>query len=196
MVRLVLRLVDSPWAFELRPGLNKVGRNPTNDFRIADPSVSSFHAELTVENGKIKVRDLGSTNGTYIDEERVEEGLIGSSNTLRLGKVRVQIEEVLVSPACPVPEAKPAPPLKTTFVEVPPQCAYHPELRASFRCENCGGAFCINCIKVVGRDRYEATTVCPMCNGQCYELPFHPPREKAPSLLNRLTQTLKIPFMR
>ena len=53
MVRVVLRWIDSPWAFELSPGLNKLGRNPTNDFRVSDPSVSSFHAELMVE-GELK----------------------------------------------------------------------------------------------------------------------------------------------
>src|SRR4029077_1381663 len=68
MVRVVLRWIDSPWAFELAPGLNKLGRNPTNDFRVSDPSVSSFHAELMVEDELIRVRDLGSTNGTFIDD--------------------------------------------------------------------------------------------------------------------------------
>lgn len=207
MVRLVLRWLDSPWAFELMPGLNKLGRNPTNDFRIADPSVSSFHAELVVEEELIRVRDLGSTNGTFIDERRVEEWVLKPSDILRLGNVRMQLEEVVVTPASalthsPAPAEAAGNPREGSSPSAPdarrvsPVCAYHPELQASFRCQNCGGAFCINCIKVVGHDRSGATTVCPLCHGQCDELFVSAPKEKSPSLLNRLTQTLKIPFMR
>src|SRR6187399_1031186 len=98
MVRVVLRWLDSPWAFELSPGLNKLGRNPTNDFRVSDPSISSFHAELMVEGEEIRVRDLSSTNGTFIDDQKIEEGRLRPENILRLGNVRFQLEEVLVTP--------------------------------------------------------------------------------------------------
>src|SRR5687768_18140738 len=103
MVRSVLRWLDSPWAFELLPGLNKLGRNPTNDFRISDPSISSFHAEIGVEKDIIRVRDLGSTNGTYIDEVRIEEGVLKPENVLRLGNIRLALDEVPVTPVCQVP---------------------------------------------------------------------------------------------
>src|SRR3954467_9525871 len=98
MVRLVIRWLDSPWAYELKPGLNTLGRNPTNDFRVSDPSVSSFHAELMVQGEEIRVRDLGSTNGTFIDDHKIEEGMLKPENFLRLGNVRFQLEEVSVIP--------------------------------------------------------------------------------------------------
>jgi len=193
MVRVVLRWVDSPWAFELTPGLNKLGRNPTNDFRVSDPSISSFHVELTVEGEQIRVRDLGSTNGTFIDEQRIKEGMLKPENTLRLGNVRFQLEEVAVLPA-----AHPSPPeaTPTTAIEFAATCMYHPEKRGAFKCENCGAVLCHDCVTVVGQGKFEATTICPVCKGQCYPLPpEHEPHEHH-SLLGRLSKTLRIPFSR
>ena len=201
MVRSVLRWLDSPWAFELLPGLNKLGRNPTNDFRISDPSISSFHAEIAVENDVIRVRDLGSTNGTFIDEVRVEEGLLKPENVLRLGNVRLALDEVPVTPVCQVPvasttAAQPTAAPAASQVELAPRCVYHPSERAAYRCENCGGGFCFTCITVIGQGKFGATTVCPMCKGQCYALPPSKSAKDSPGFLGRLTQTLRLPFSR
>jgi hypothetical protein len=195
MVRLVLRWLNSPWAFELLPGLNKLGRNPTNDFRVSDPSVSSFHAEITVENDAIRVRDLGSTNGTFIDERKVEEGMLRPENILRLGNVKLQLDEVSVTPLCQVPAGPPAP---RNEIDLAPACTSHAGKRAAFRCENCGGGFCVDCIMVMGQGKFGATTVCPVCKGQCYPLPNSEAASggRTRSLLTRLTQTLKVPFSR
>lgn len=195
MVRLVLRWLDSPWAFELVPGLNKLGRNPTNDVRVSDPSISSFHAEITFEGATIRVVDLGSTNGTFIDEVRITEGHLTPESKLRLGNVRFGIEEMAVTPVCQVPQnaAGPAP---AALVDLAPSCVYHSGSRAAYRCENCAGAFCPECVKVVGQGQFVATTICPMCKGQCYALPSHAPERQRQGLLGRLTQTLKVPFSR
>ena len=192
MVRSVLRWIDSPLAVELLPGLNKLGRNPTNDFRISDPSVSSFHAEIVVEGDMIRVRDLGSTNGTFIDDARVQEGVLKPENVLRLGNVRLALDEVAVTPVCQVPAGGPA--TEAASIDLAPRCTYHSSERASYRCENCGGAFCLSCVTVVGQGKFEATTICPMCKGQCYALPTHSAAEEKPTLLRRLTQTLRLPF--
>lgn len=202
MVRAVLRGIDSGWAFELFPGLNTLGRNPTNSIRISDPSVSSFHAEIVLENEIVRVRDLGSTNGTFLDDVRVEEGVLKPENILRLGNIRVALDEVLVIPVCAV---RPDAPGKTPTQPIPSQsaqvqlaavCMYHPDARAAFRCENCGGAFCKNCVTVMGQGKFEQTTICPVCKGQCYALPSAAPAQQRPSILGRLTQTLRLPFSR
>jgi hypothetical protein len=198
MVRLVLRWLDSPWAFELLPGLNKLGRNPTNDFRVSDPSVSSFHAEITLENDVVRVQDLGSTNGTFVNDHKVTESILKPEDILRLGNVRLALQEVSVTPVCKVPAAEPAaaaPVPAAPAVDLAPACAYHGDKRAAYRCENCGGCFCLDCTTIVGQGRFAATTVCPMCKGQCYALPNNSP-ERPQGLLVRLTQTLKLPFSR
>jgi pSer/pThr/pTyr-binding forkhead associated (FHA) protein len=191
-MRLVLRWLDSPWAFELTPGLNKLGRNPTNDFRISDPSVSSFHAEISVDRDFIRVRDLGSTNGTFIDGQRIDEGTLRHENELRLGTVRLRLEEVLVTPAQQVPTPQP----QIAPFELAPTCAYHASVRAAYRCENCGGAFCGDCVTVMGQDRFGPTTICPVCKGQCNPLTNKPEEKGRSTLLERFTKTLKIPFAR
>jgi pSer/pThr/pTyr-binding forkhead associated (FHA) protein len=175
------------------PGLNQLGRNPTNDFRVSDPSVSSFHAELTVDGDQIRVRDLGSTNGTFIDDVRIEEGPLKPENILRLGNVRFQLEEVTVTPR---PHAASAEEAVAASVVVAPRCVHHPGEAAAFKCDNCGAALCAKCLTVVGQGKFEATTICPVCQGQCHPLPHVSKAPETPSLLHRLTQTLRIPFTR
>lgn len=98
MERLVLSWVNKPFAFELMPGLNRLGRNPTNDCRIADASISSFHCEINLEPGNsVHVRDLASTNGTFIDGVSLLDGELKPGQTLRLGSAEFRLESVTVA---------------------------------------------------------------------------------------------------
>jgi hypothetical protein len=170
-----------------------LGRNPTNDVRISDPSVSSFHAEIVFENDTIRIRDLGSTNGTFIDDVKATEGLLTPRTTLRLGNVKFAIEELSVAQACAVP-AGASPSAPSAQVDLAPGCAYHAGTRAAYRCENCGGCFCEQCVTVVGQGKFCATTICPVCKAQCYPLPSQAPDRQRQGLLGRLSHTLKVPF--
>jgi pSer/pThr/pTyr-binding forkhead associated (FHA) protein len=103
MERLVLSWLGKPFAFELMPGLNRLGRNPTNDFRVADASISSFHCELNLNpDNTLNVRDLASTNGTFIDGNQVSEGKLRPGQTLRLGTVEFALEKATVAEPEPV----------------------------------------------------------------------------------------------
>ena len=73
--------------FELKAGANSVGRDDDNDFKIDDPSVSSFHAQIVVDGGSVLIKDLGSTNGTFILHSQVNEGVIQPGQFIRLGSV-------------------------------------------------------------------------------------------------------------
>ncbi len=98
MERLVLSWVNKPFAFELMPGLNRLGRNPTNDFRVADASISSFHCEVMLNpDNTVHVRDLASTNGTFIDGIQALDGPLQPGQTLRLGSVEFRLEQVTVA---------------------------------------------------------------------------------------------------
>src|SRR5258706_15276373 len=98
MERLVLSWIGKPFAFDLLPGLNRLGRNPTNDFRVPDASLSSFHCELTLDpDNSVHVRDLASTNGTYIDGIQALDGELKPGQSLRLGTVEFQLERVNVA---------------------------------------------------------------------------------------------------
>ncbi len=91
--RFVLSWLSRRWSIELRPGLNRIGRNPTNDFRVPEASVSSFHCEISLENKIITVRDVGSTNGTFVSGTRIRESLLATGQILKLGSAEFRLEE-------------------------------------------------------------------------------------------------------
>ena len=70
--RLVVRQGPiSGQIFELNKSEISVGRDVSNDFVINDAEVSRKHAKLTLEGDRYKIEDLNSTNGTYIDGQRL-----------------------------------------------------------------------------------------------------------------------------
>ena len=66
---------------------------------INSPTVSRPHAELKIKNGRIYLRDLNSTNGTYLIENDslvpFEEGYVSSHQPLVIGKVKCTILSLL-----------------------------------------------------------------------------------------------------
>jgi pSer/pThr/pTyr-binding forkhead associated (FHA) protein len=78
--------------FSLKPGENLIGRSPECEIIINDPSISRRHAALTVQAGRILLKDLGSKNHTFVDAQAVGvemEILPGAS--LSFGKVEAQL---------------------------------------------------------------------------------------------------------
>jgi len=70
--RLVMRQGPVPGQiFELTKDEVSIGRDIANDFVINDAEVSRRHAKLTLEGDRYKIEDLNSTNGTYIDGQRL-----------------------------------------------------------------------------------------------------------------------------
>jgi pSer/pThr/pTyr-binding forkhead associated (FHA) protein len=70
-----------------------VGRHPQCDSRIVSPQVSRWHCCLTEVNGEVWVRDMGSTNGTWINGRRVMSGRVRPGDVLAIAHVRYQLEE-------------------------------------------------------------------------------------------------------
>jgi adenylate cyclase len=69
-----------------------VGRAVTSDIPIFDPTISRRHAELKVGRHGIALKDLGSSNGTFINGERVTEGTIDPGDSVTFGKVVFQLK--------------------------------------------------------------------------------------------------------
>ena len=88
MARLVVN-PGSPtaWEFQLKPGANFIGRGFANDFKLTDGSVSGSHCEIVVESSRVVIKDLGSTNGTYVNRAPVKEAVLQSGQTIHLGAV-------------------------------------------------------------------------------------------------------------
>ena len=77
---------------ELKVDKTTIGRLEDNTFQIAEPSVSSHHCEVLLRSSEVVVRDLNSTNGTYINGERVTESALKPGQILRLGQIEMRLE--------------------------------------------------------------------------------------------------------
>jgi len=73
--------------FPLRPGSLVVGRKNSCELRIPLSSVSRQHCEVTVEGDSVKLRDLGSSNGTYHNSIRVQEAELSAGDEVVVGPV-------------------------------------------------------------------------------------------------------------
>ena len=69
-----------------------IGRDPGNLFQITESSVSGQHCEVLLQGTQLLVRDLRSTNGTYIKDTLITEGVVGMGGLLRLGDVELRFE--------------------------------------------------------------------------------------------------------
>ena len=66
-----------------------VGRDPSNDFMLDDGTVSREHAVFIRENGRYRIEDVGSLNGTYVNRRRVDSVELHSGDELMIGKFRL-----------------------------------------------------------------------------------------------------------
>jgi len=73
--------------FELKREVAVFGRNVDCDFQIPLEVVSRRHAQLSIKEGKLMVRDLGSSNGTFVNNSRVQEAELAAGDTLVIGPV-------------------------------------------------------------------------------------------------------------
>ncbi|HWI58997.1 MAG TPA: FHA domain-containing protein [Bacillota bacterium] len=90
MARLVITPTSpTAWEIQLKPGANSIGRGPTNDFTITDPSVSGSHCQIVVSEHSTLLKDLGSTNGTFVNRAPVKEAALRSGQTIHLGGVEM-----------------------------------------------------------------------------------------------------------
>jgi len=89
--------------YELKTETTTVGRVSDNAFEIPEASVSSHHAEIILRGNDVVIRDLGSTNGTFINGEKIAEAVLKPGQTLRFGTVEMRLD----TGEAPPPGAKP-----------------------------------------------------------------------------------------
>src|SRR5580765_1675181 len=77
---------------DLKVDKTTIGRVEDNTFPIAEPSVSSHHCEILMRGSEVVVRDLNSTNGTFINGEKVTETVLKPGQILRLGQIEMRLE--------------------------------------------------------------------------------------------------------
>lgn len=127
------------WDFLIEKPRIVIGRTSNCDLRIPLSSVSRQHCEIRVENGQVKLRDLGSSNGTYHNHIRVQEATLRAGDEIVVGPVAFTVvidgqpSNVIQKPTtvgkAPRGTAPPAPPpQKPQPLEVSPEDEELPEL--------------------------------------------------------------------
>jgi pSer/pThr/pTyr-binding forkhead associated (FHA) protein len=87
-------ILQSPeGTFRLKPGAIKtIGRASRADFILDVALVSRLHCRLTASDNNLEVVDLESTNGTFVNDERVEKANLATGDRLRIGRVELTVE--------------------------------------------------------------------------------------------------------
>ena len=81
--------------FELRAGGTLVvGRALTSDIPVLDPTISRRHAEVACDDDGVRVRDLGSSNGTFLNGVKIDEARIAPGDVVTFGKVPFRLKEI------------------------------------------------------------------------------------------------------
>lgn len=102
--------------YELKVDKTTVGRVEDNAFQIAQPSVSSHHCEIWLIGQDVVVKDLNSTNGTFVNGQQITtEAVLHPGQLLRLGQVEMRLESgsgpspapAATATAAPAPGRKP-----------------------------------------------------------------------------------------
>ncbi len=78
--------------YELKVEKTTIGRVDDNSFQIPEGSVSSHHCEVLLRGNDVVVKDLSSTNGTFINGQKTSEAVLKSGQILRLGQVEMRLE--------------------------------------------------------------------------------------------------------
>jgi adenylate cyclase len=86
---------DGQLSFELRAGLPLVlGRALNSDLPVLDPTVSRRHAELLVELSRVLLKDLGSSNGTFVNGGRVDSASLVAGDRIVFGKILFELHDM------------------------------------------------------------------------------------------------------
>ena len=195
----------TPVSFDLHTGLNTVGRNPTNDVVIHEASVSSFHAEVTLDEHGVHVRDLQSTNGTFVNDEPVTQADVQPGQVLQFGSItfRLDAEQVTIQvPTLDVPSVDA--PVTMTLPDVAIACSIRPDLPATHRCPKCERAYYLGNLRVMKMSGAAAVILfCPECSARVERIPgvstksaMAAARATPGGLMSRITQTIRLGFRR
>lgn len=76
----------------LRRPRTVVGRKKGCKIRIQSESVSRIHCSLITQGGRLTAKDLGSSNGTFVNGHRIKEQVLQAGDTLQIGVIKFQVQ--------------------------------------------------------------------------------------------------------
>ncbi len=92
----LLALLGKGRIYYLTKPVTTLGRLDSNDIALASPSVSRVHAEIIEKNNKYILKDLESTNGTFVNGKRVREKSLRDGDTISLGDVKLEFRRIKI----------------------------------------------------------------------------------------------------
>ena len=168
---------ESGASFDLKLGVNRVGRTPENDWQIDHPTVSTTHCQLVWMNDSVVVRDCESTNGTFIDDQRVSTAPLDAGHVLRLGAVEMTLDTAVAAISVPSLDDQSA----LTQAAPPPgtlPCANHLSMAALFHCPTCEKDFCEDCVRTLKLIGGHVHKLCPICSAHCEPIVYEHKRKR------------------
>ncbi|HEY2368927.1 MAG TPA: FHA domain-containing protein, partial [Polyangiaceae bacterium] len=79
------------------PSAVLVGKGPSATLQLRDGAVSRRHLSLEIEDGRLRIRDQGSTNGTKLDAVEITDAFAHGGEWLRIGATVMRVERVEAS---------------------------------------------------------------------------------------------------
>jgi pSer/pThr/pTyr-binding forkhead associated (FHA) protein len=159
--------------------------------------VSAIHCELVLADGAVLLRDLESTNGTFVGGQRVREVKLTGGETVRLGDVELFVESADTTVAIPkfLNTELPAPPVVATDGGL--YCPRHAKVAVTFQCTVCKEVMCDACVHTLRRKGGKnVLLLCPICSNAVEPLGGAKKSPKKKSLLARVGETVKLKFTR
>ncbi|MBN2247305.1 MAG: FHA domain-containing protein [Coriobacteriia bacterium] len=88
-VLIVRKGVEVGERFYLEQSEVTIGRDPESDIFLNDVTVSRTHARLSIDGGTVTIKDTGSLNGTYVNNEVVDEARLTSGDSVQVGRFQM-----------------------------------------------------------------------------------------------------------
>jgi pSer/pThr/pTyr-binding forkhead associated (FHA) protein len=93
-LRLVITAGNDAGRFFRLAGVSTIGRDPSAGIVLDDAEVSRRHAVVSVDDGVVVIQDLESTNGVWVNDERVaEQHAIGPGDRVRIGATELELHD-------------------------------------------------------------------------------------------------------
>lgn len=159
MPRLVVNPgTEQAWEIQLAPGVTTLGSGPDNTVPLAHESVSAQHCQITVTDGGVMIKDLGSDCGTFVNHAPVDEARLTPGQTITLGEVELRLlaDESLAG--------RPAAAREAAVIPGDGHCKYHPKAVATWACAHCHASYCDLCVTI---RHGSSARFCRRCGNEC-----------------------------
>ncbi|MDP6958692.1 MAG: FHA domain-containing protein, partial [Planctomycetota bacterium] len=114
MPKIIVQRGDDVREIDLAKDTFSIGRTPENDLELKDSLISRRHSSIVRRGEEFHVYDLGSSNGTYVNQEKIEVRVLKDGDQVRIGETLITFrdennprEEVLPKPFSPPTPASP-----------------------------------------------------------------------------------------